>query len=115
MTQRIIRLNRIIRNELNALLHTAFRDSSKRISITDAVVSPDLHDAFVYFSVVGDGADIATATGFLHKKSKILRQKLFQRVRLKYSPRLEFRYDDSLARGRNVLKILDDLDGDHGN
>jgi ribosome-binding factor A len=114
MGQRTIRLNKIVRNELSALLHTAFRDCSDRISITDAIVSPDFHDAFVYFSVVGDAGDIAAAKKFLGKKSGLLRRRLFQRIRLKYSPRLEFRYDDSMARGQSTLGILDELDGSHG-
>jgi ribosome-binding factor A len=115
MAQQLLRLNKIVGNELSALLHTVFRDSSVGISITDVVVSPDFHDAFVYFSVVGDGKAAAAAMKFLRKKSKILRQRLFQRIRLRRTPRLEFRHDDSTVRGQRVLKILDDLDVAHGN
>jgi ribosome-binding factor A len=109
MTPRTIRLNKLLCRELSRLLHTAFRESTDRISITDAEVSPDLHDAYVYFSVVGDGIEVVKAKKFLAKKSKILRQKLFQRIQLRYSPQLNFRYDDSMARGQSVLKILENL------
>ncbi|MDR2737864.1 MAG: 30S ribosome-binding factor RbfA [Puniceicoccales bacterium] len=112
MPPRIVRLNKLICRELNALLRTMFRESGERISITDVEVAPDLHDACVYFSVIGDGDFVRQATKFLVRKSKILRRELFQRIRLRCSPRLNFRYDDSIARGQSVLAILDSLQND---
>ncbi|MDR1433367.1 MAG: 30S ribosome-binding factor RbfA [Puniceicoccales bacterium] len=109
MAQRMIRLNRLIFRELNTLLHTLFRERADKISITDVEVSQDLRDAHVYFSVVGPGEDIGEAKKFFEKNSGILRHRLFRRVLLKFSPRLNFHHDDSISRGQNVLKILDDL------
>ncbi|MDR1595808.1 MAG: 30S ribosome-binding factor RbfA [Puniceicoccales bacterium] len=110
ISPRITRLNKLVFRELNALLHTAFRGSAAKISITETSVSPDLHDAYVYFSVLGTADDIAGATKFLEKISGILRHRLFQRVRLKFSPRLNFRYDDSMSRGQNIIGMLDNLE-----
>ena len=105
----MIRLNRLVFRELNTLLHTLFRDRASKISITATEISPDLRDAYIYFSVVGTESDRGEAKKFFEKNSGILRHRLFQRVRLKFSPRLNFRYDDSMARGQNILKVLDNL------
>jgi ribosome-binding factor A len=109
MPQRMIRLNKIVYRELNSLLHTAFRDVAGKIVATEVLISPDLRDAYVYFSVTGGEDDVRMATKFLLKNSKILRRKLFQRVRLKHSPRLNFRHDNSLARAQRVIELLDSL------
>jgi ribosome-binding factor A len=86
-----------------------FRDSAHKISITETSVSPDLHDASVYFSVLGEGDDVAAAAKFLSKHAGALCQKLFKRLRLKHCPRLNFIHDNSMARGQNILKILETL------
>jgi ribosome-binding factor A len=100
--------------EMNALLHTLFRDFAQNISVTATDISPDLRDAYVYFSVIGGDADVSDATKFFAKNARLLRQKLFQRVRIKYSPRLTFRHDDSIARGQRIIGILDGLDSCDG-
>jgi ribosome-binding factor A len=105
----MIRLNKIVHREMSSLLHTLFRESAQNISVTAAAVSPDLRDACVYFSVVGDGDAVARAEKFFLKNAKFLRRRLFQRVRIKYSPRLNFRYDDSIERGQRTIAILEKL------
>ena len=109
MTLRTIRLNKLVCRELNSLIHTLFRDQLKNVSITEAKVSPDTHDAYIYFSVVGDEKCVADVEKFLDKKSGILRRKLSEKVQLKFSPKLHFRYDDSGAKGQRILQILDEL------
>jgi ribosome-binding factor A len=91
------------------LLRTLFRESASKISVTEVSVSPDLQNAYLYFAVMGTEKDIKEAEKFLLKNSKILRQKLFQRIKLRSSPRLNFKYDDSMSRGQHILQILDDL------
>ncbi|MDR2778854.1 MAG: 30S ribosome-binding factor RbfA [Puniceicoccales bacterium] len=109
MSQRILRLNQLVYQELNIILHTLFRDAATRISITEVSLSPDLHDAYIYFSVIGDGNGIQEATKFLLRNAKTLRQTLCQRIRLRFSPRLNFKYDNSIVRGQNILATLDSL------
>ncbi|MDR1890741.1 MAG: 30S ribosome-binding factor RbfA [Puniceicoccales bacterium] len=106
---RIVRLNQLVYQELNTILHTLFRDSAAKISITEVSLSPDLYNAHVYFSVIGDENDIQNATKFLLKNAKNLCQALCRRIRLRCSPQLNFKYDDSIARGQNILAMLDSL------
>ena len=106
-SQRSIRLNKIVCNEMNTLLHTVYRDVAKDISITEVNVSPDMRDAYIYFSVIGDDKD--NAQKILMKHMSDLRRRLFDRVKIKFSPRLHFRHDISISRGQHILDILDNL------
>jgi ribosome-binding factor A len=91
------------------LLRTLFRESAQKISVTEISVSPDLRNACVYFSVVGTEEDVRASEKFLAKNSKVLRQKLFQRIKLRTSPQLNFKHDNAMSRGQHVLQILDKL------
>jgi ribosome-binding factor A len=96
------------------ILRTLFHDLTARISLTGVSLSPDLCDACVYFSVLGDENDIRKATKFLLKNAKNLCQTLCRRIKLRCSPRLNFKYDNSIARGQNILAILDSIQTHHG-
>lgn len=110
VNQRSVRLNKIVCNEFNYIFHTVFKEETSKITVTHVSVSPDMRDAYVYFSVVGTEADIESAKKFLKKNSKVIRQRVFQRVQIKFSPRLTFRYDPSIEQGHHILEILDELE-----
>ncbi|MDR2432694.1 MAG: 30S ribosome-binding factor RbfA [Puniceicoccales bacterium] len=111
---KIVRLNQLIYQELSMILRTLFHDSTAKISLTGVSLSSDLHDACVYFSVLGDENDIRKATKFLLGNAKNLCQTLCRRIKLRRSPHLNFKYDNSIARGQNILAILDSLQTHHG-
>jgi translation initiation factor IF-2 len=52
--QRLTRLNELVCHEFNSILRTLFRDDLLDVTITEVQVSPDLHDAYVFVSIVGD-------------------------------------------------------------
>lgn len=109
MGQREIRLNQLVCEEMNKVLHTLFRDVAVNIVFSEVNVSPDMRDAYVYYSVIGDQEVCQKAQKFLNKHARLLREKVFQRVQIKFLPTLHFRYDDSFERGSRVLRILDEL------
>ncbi|MDR2628461.1 MAG: 30S ribosome-binding factor RbfA [Puniceicoccales bacterium] len=111
---RIVRLNQLVYQELSIILRTLFHDSTVKISLTGVSLSPNLNDACVYFSVLGDENDIQKATKFLLGNAKNLCQILCRRIKLRRSPHLDFKYDNSIARGQNILAILDSLQTHHG-
>ena len=51
--QRSVRLNKVVCNEFNSVFHTVFKEETSKITVTHVSVSPDMRDAYVYFSVVG--------------------------------------------------------------
>ncbi|MDR2982615.1 MAG: 30S ribosome-binding factor RbfA [Puniceicoccales bacterium] len=109
MTQRTTRINQLLQREFSEVLHSRWRSEAVRITITGVDISPDLRQAIVFYSVIGDDTDKADARRLLKKVSKPLKAEVFKRVQIKYTPDLRFAYDDSSARGVNLISVLDEV------
>lgn len=112
MGQRLIRVNELVSRALNEILHTIYRDFATYMTVGEVSISPDLRDAYIYYSVVGGPDKEKEVFKFLTKKKEEIRIHLFKRVILKYSPRLNFRLDVSCARGVRITGLLDDLENE---
>lgn len=107
MSQRITRVNELLRLEMSEQLHTRWSDESVRITITSVEVSPDLHDARVFYSVLGEEKEKAAARAFLNRILKTLRMEISKRVILKYTPRYRFIEDKGVQHGVDIVNLLD--------
>ena len=85
------------------------------ITVTDVGLSSDLRSAVVFVSILGDDEQKAKGLSALISHRKHLQGLLGQAVVLKYTPKLAFRMDDSLARGDRVLNILEQIEGSKPN
>jgi ribosome-binding factor A len=110
MSQRITRINELLRREVSEQMRRYYRADTAAITISDVDCSVDLRNARIYYSVLGDDADIAEANKLFRKIGKDLRQRVSKHVVLKYFPRFDFIYDPSLERGSEILDLLDQLD-----
>ncbi len=79
------------------------------ISITRAEVAPDLKNAIVYFSCMGD--DRQAAEG-LSKCTGILRHHLAVTLNLRMTPELRFVKDGSIEHGSRISMLLDQIKHD---
>ncbi len=109
---RIARLNQTICQEFNNILRTTYRGTLRDATITDVRISPDMHDACVYVSILGDEDNEKRTFELLKKHLPAIKKQLFTRVQIKYSPRIVLRIDHSIKRGHEVLGILDSLEND---
>jgi len=73
------------------------------------VVSPDLRDARVFYSVVGGKAAAEDGGRWLREKSGEIRHIVGKTVVLKNVPRLEFVPDATPERGTRVIQLLDEI------
>jgi len=113
MSQRITRINELLRREISEQMRRYYRADAAAITISDVDCSSDLRHARIYFSVLGDDEAIAEAGRFFRRIGKDLRQRVSKHVILKYFPRFEFIYDPSLERGSEILDLLDQLDNEN--
>ena len=79
------------------------------VTITDVETSPDLRQAYIYVSFLGDSANQERALKALRTATGFLRRELGQKVYLRYVPDLTFRMDRSLERGQHIDTILEEL------
>jgi ribosome-binding factor A len=78
-------------------------------SITGVDVSPDLHFARVYISGLNED-DTRAAVEKLQNARGAARRFLGQRIRLRYTPELDFKFDETSMRASKIESILHDLD-----
>ncbi|MGF1531271.1 MAG: 30S ribosome-binding factor RbfA [Puniceicoccaceae bacterium] len=110
MPKRVTRVNELIKREISTILHTDYRAETVAITIIDVDVSPDLRNGNVYYSVIGDQTARNNAASFFRRHRGEIRRKVGNQVILKYLPEFRFIYDEAIARGANVLDILDALE-----
>ena len=109
MGQRNVRVNVLVKQEISQLLHTRYKAETVYITITDVSVSPDLRNAHVYYSVIGDEEQQRKAAKFFRQNAHEIRFQIGKRIVLKYLPYLKFKYDPSLKRGVEMVDLIDQI------
>jgi ribosome-binding factor A len=100
-----------IRQELSELLtRGAVHDPGIGfITLTRVKVSPDLQQARVYYTTMGDPKARRETEKALQRATPFFRRQLGSRLRLRRVPELEFRFDESVAHQDRIEQILRDL------
>jgi len=109
MSNRTLRVNELIQRELSDILHRRYQSEAVRITITEVRVAPDLRDARLFVSVMGDDDVVEEKMRWLRSKLSDLRIELGRRIVLKFMPRFTVALDKSTSRGNRILQALDEL------
>jgi ribosome-binding factor A len=109
MSNRTVRVNELVQREISAILHRHYQSEAVSITITDVKVSPDLHDARVLISVLGDEDTAEQKLRWLRNQAVAIRQELARRIVLKFLPKLEYQLDKSVGRVESITRLLDTL------
>lgn len=112
------RIGQVLRKELAEIISREMETNTVGlISITAVSVSKDLRHARVFVTSLAPKLPNAEITKELNAVSSSLRWALGQRAGLRRTPELVFEYDDSIERGTEMSKLLDDLSysDDHEN
>lgn len=108
MSDRMLRVNSIIREVLADEIERMNDTRLDLVSVTGVDTSADLREAVVYVDVLGEERrdDALRALGGAAKR---LQSILGSQVRMKYTPTLEFRIDPGVAGGEKIEEILREL------
>jgi ribosome-binding factor A len=79
------------------------------LTITHVKVTPDLQQARVYYTTLGDETQRKETGRALGRATPFLRRQLGRRLRLKHVPELEFVYDESIERHDRIERIILDI------
>lgn len=109
-SNRIHRINEEIQKELSGLIRNLKdpRVQNTMISITRAEVTPDLRYAKVYVSFL-EADRAAEALKGLKSAGGYLRRELGSRLKLRYTPELQWALDDSITYGAKLLELINSL------
>ncbi len=109
-TRRQRQVAELLHEELSVLIQRRARDPRLGfVTVTGVEVSPDLRIAHVYVSVLGSDDDVKQSLQSLRHAAGFFRRELGASLSLRYLPELNFRSDDSLARGLRIDQLLDSL------
>lgn len=79
------------------------------VTITGVDTSPDLRSAIVYYSVLGSDEERAATMKALRHATPHIGAGIGHKVRLKYTPKLTFRLDESIERATRLSGLFRDL------
>ena len=69
-------------------------------------MTPDLHDATVYYTVYGDAADVESSAAALASATGVLRSAVGRQTGVKFTPTLQFRPDTVPEQSRQIEELL---------
>jgi ribosome-binding factor A len=102
-----------LRGELADLLSREVHDPGVGfLTITRVDVSPDLQQARVYYTSMGDDKARRESRRALQRATPFLRRQIGHRLRLKRVPELEFLFDESIEQGDRIERILQEINAE---
>ena len=112
---RASRIGDQVRAELAELLVRDVHDPGIGfLTITRVAVTPDLQQARVYYTTLGDDKARRESRRALDRATPFLRRQVGQRLRLKRVPELEFFFDESIEKGDRIERILLEINAERG-
>jgi ribosome-binding factor A len=113
-THRIDKVNQLIRQELSDLLLRESKDPrlSGYISINAVTTTPDLRYAKVLVSCVCDESRQKEILAALAHSAGFFRSEMAKHFSMRRVPELSFAWDNSIARGSNLLSYMDKVLGE---
>jgi ribosome-binding factor A len=104
-----------IHKEVSVLIQRELKDPRLGfVTVTRAEVSPDLHYARVFVSILGTPEEQQASMQALHSAAGFLRHELGSRLTMRYIPALQFRADVSIAHSDRIAQLLNQLDTEDG-
>ena len=105
-TRRTSRVGESVRDALVDVFRHDLKDARLNLlSITGVDVSPDLHLARVFINGLNE-EETREAIDNLQQNRGRIRHHLGSRIRLRYTPELDFRYDETPARASRIESLL---------
>ncbi len=106
---KIKRIASEIAKEISNIISFESRDETfKTVTITGADVTNDLSFATIYFTVI-DEENKDKILKELNNASGFFRKEIAQRVEIRNIPEIKFKYDDSIAYGNNIERIIKEI------
>jgi ribosome-binding factor A len=97
--------------ELGALISRGLKDPriTGFVTVTGAKMAPDLKDITVYVSIHGEPKVREQTLAGLRAAAGWLQREVARKVKLRYTPHLRFAYDESVAEGDKIERLLKDV------
>ena len=109
-TRRTVRVAEVLRKELAACMSKSLDLEGMLITISSVDLPPDMKQAFVYVSSLNPNLEMKDALKILNRNRREWQSSIGRRLGTKFTPQLNFRFDDAVERGDRVMEIMTKLD-----
>ncbi|MDQ0337305.1 ribosome-binding factor A [Caldalkalibacillus uzonensis] len=107
---RVQRVGEAIKKELSQIFQQELKDPRIGfVTVTGVEMSGDLQQAEVYLTVLGNEEQKEQTLEALAKAKGFIRSEIGRRVRLRHTPELVFKFDESIEYGNRIEKLLQEL------
>lgn len=105
---RPVRVAEEFRHEVSALITRGLKDPriTGFVTVTGAKMSPDLREISVWVSIHGEEEVRKQTLAGLQSAAPYLQTEVARRLKLRHTPHLRFRYDESVAEGDKIDRLL---------
>jgi len=108
--KRLDRVGEILKAEIGSTLLMKVKDPRLGfVTITRVLVSPDLRNARVYFSVLGDQQVRDKTLAALESSKGFLQHEIAEVIKMKVTPKLSFVYDSSAEYAMKIESIINEI------
>ncbi|AOM83141.1 30S ribosome-binding factor RbfA [Salisediminibacterium beveridgei] len=108
-----LRANRVgeqIKKELTDIIQRGIKDPRIGfVTVTAVDVTGDLQQATAFVTVYGDEEERSKSLDALEKAKGFIRSEIGQRIKLRKTPELQFKFDESIDRGNRIDELLRNL------
>jgi ribosome-binding factor A len=114
-SRRLLKAAEAIREVVSMAILTELRDPRiEGVTVTRVEVSPDMRQAKVHVSIMGDAAHQKLCLHGLRSSAGFLQNKISDRIDTRYTPRLRFEIDEGVKKSLAISQLLHELLPDEG-
>lgn len=112
---RVEKIQEELQHQISKIVHQELNDPRIGfVTITRVEVTPDLREARVFFTMMGTEESLNASVKGLNRSSGFVRRLIAQRIRMKFTPQINFIYDDSLKRQVRIDNIIEKIHKEEG-
>ena len=109
-SRRVLKAAEAIREVVGMAILADLKDPRiQNVTVTHVVVSPDMRQAKVHVSVMGDEKAQQLCLHGLQSAAGFLQQKIAKRIDTRYTPRIMFELDMGIKKSIAIAKLLEDV------
>ncbi len=108
---RVRRVAEQIKKDIGGIINYEIKDPgvARITSVTDVSLSRDLRYAAVYVSIYGSDQEKQETLQALNRAAGFIRSEIGKRIRLRHTPEINFRLDNSIEYGAYIEKVIKSL------
>jgi ribosome-binding factor A len=109
-SRRVLKAAEAIREVVSMAILTDLRDPRvEGVTVTRVEVSPDMRQAKVHVSIMGDEAQQKLCLHGLRSAAGYLQSKISNRIDTRYTPKLSFELDEGVKKSLAISQLLREL------